>query len=60
MASIPFMITIKMKSDLKDLGISDEIIRLMTPQDAWDVLGGDYSIVDKLKQYIFDNNLWKK
>jgi len=37
-AGVPMMITQKMRQQLADLGYSEEAIRGMTPQQAWDVI----------------------
>ena len=37
-ASIPFMITNKMRQQLKNLGCSKAKIRELTPQEAWDII----------------------
>lgn len=39
-AKVPFMITRKMKQELKKKGYTDEEIRKMTPEEAWEKLGG--------------------
>jgi hypothetical protein len=39
-ASVPFMITRQMRADLAQLGLTGSEIALLSPDEAWQLLGG--------------------
>jgi hypothetical protein len=54
MAKIPLFIPLKIKKELKDMGLNETCIKHMKPEEAWDIIEGKLSkndyIINKITE----------